>query len=85
MNEWYEQAKRKLEAERNSGSYDRYASAMKGAVYEALDWFCRQDAEFGPLAFSSANSFCAAARAASASTSAQRFTVMWNFTSAPGK
>ena len=46
MNEWYEQAKRKLEAERNSGSYDRYASAMKGAVCEALDGFCRQDAEF---------------------------------------
>ena len=46
MNEWYEQAKRKLETERNSGSYDRYASAMKGAVCEALDGFCRQDAEF---------------------------------------
>ena len=46
MNEWYEQAKRKLEAEKNSGSYDRYASAMKGAVCEALDGFCRQDAEF---------------------------------------
>ena len=29
MNEWYEQAKRKLEAEKGSGSYDRYASAMK--------------------------------------------------------
>ena len=41
MNEWYEQAKRKLEAERNSGSYDRYASAMKGAVCEALDGFCQ--------------------------------------------
>ena len=46
MNEWYEQAKRKLEAERNSGGYDRYASAMKGAVCEALDGFCRQDGEF---------------------------------------
>ena len=46
MNEWYEQAKSKLEAEKNSGSYDRYASAMKGAVCEALDGFCRQDAEF---------------------------------------
>lgn len=32
MNEWYEQAKHKLEAEKSSGSYDRYASAMKGAV-----------------------------------------------------
>ena len=46
MNEWYEQAKRKLETEKNSGNYDRYASAMKGAVCEALDGFCRQDAEF---------------------------------------
>ena len=46
MNEWYEQAKNKLEAEKSSGSYDRYASAMKNAVCEALDGFCRQDAEF---------------------------------------
>lgn len=46
MNEWYEQAKRKLETEKGSGSYDRYASAMKSAVCEALDGFCRQDAEF---------------------------------------
>ena len=46
MNEWYEQAKSKLEAEKSSGSYDRYASAMKGAVCEALDGFCRQDEEF---------------------------------------
>ncbi len=46
MNEWYEQAKHKLETEKGSGSYDRYASAMKGAVCEALDGFCRQDAEF---------------------------------------
>ena len=46
MNEWYEQAAKKLETERNSGSYDRYASAMKGAVCEALDGFCRQDEEF---------------------------------------
>jgi len=46
MNEWYEQAKRKLEAEQASGKYDRYASAMKEAVCEALDGFCRQDGEF---------------------------------------
>lgn len=46
MNEWYERAKSKLEAEKNAGSYDRYASAMKDAVREALDGFCRQDAEF---------------------------------------
>ncbi len=46
MNEWYEQAKRKLEAERNSGSYDRYASAMKGLICEKLCIFCKQDSEF---------------------------------------
>ena len=46
MNEWYISAKEKLETERKSGQYDRYASAMKDAVYEALDNFCRQDGEF---------------------------------------
>ena len=46
MNAWYEQAKNKLEAEKKAGSYDRYAGAMKNAVCEALDGFCRQDAEF---------------------------------------
>ena len=46
MNEWYEQAKSKLDVEKKAGSYDRYASAMKNAVCEALDGFCRQDAEF---------------------------------------
>lgn len=46
MNEWYEQAKSKLEAEKGVGNYDRYASAMKNAVCEALERFCRQDEEF---------------------------------------
>lgn len=46
MNEWYEQAKSKLEAEKKAGSYDQYAGAMKNAVCEALDGFCRQDREF---------------------------------------
>ena len=46
MNEWYEQAMKKLEAEKKAGSYDRYAGAMKDAVYDALEGFCRQDAEF---------------------------------------
>lgn len=46
MNEWYEQAKHKLETERKAGKYDRYASAMKNAVCEALDSFCQQDREF---------------------------------------
>lgn len=46
MNEWYERAVKKLEFEKAAGKYDRYANAMKGAVCEALDGFCRQDAEF---------------------------------------
>ena len=46
MNEWYEQAKRKLKAEKSSGSYDRYAGAMKGLICEKLCIFCRQDSEF---------------------------------------
>lgn len=46
MNDWYKQAKRKLETERTSGQYDRYASAMKDAVCDALDGFCKQDGEF---------------------------------------
>lgn len=46
MNVWYEQAAKKLASEKNSGNYDRYASIMKDAVCEALDGFCRQDAEF---------------------------------------
>ena len=46
MNEWYKQAKSKLEAERKAGKFDRCASAMKDAVCDALDGFCRQDSEF---------------------------------------
>ena len=46
MNEWYMSAKKKLEEERKSGKYDKYAAAMKDAVCEALDSFCRQDGEF---------------------------------------
>ncbi len=46
MNEWYEQARRKLESERASGKYDRYASAMKDDVCKTLELFCRQDGEF---------------------------------------
>lgn len=46
MNEWYEQAKSKLTAEKKSGSYDKHAKIMKDAVYDALDGFCRQDTEF---------------------------------------
>lgn len=46
MNKWYEQATKKLEAEKGSGSYDRYASAMKEFVCAKLDIFCKQDGEF---------------------------------------
>lgn len=46
MNEWYEQAAKKLESEWKSGKFDRYASVMKNAVREALDGFCKQDVEF---------------------------------------
>ena len=46
MNEWYERAVQKLESGKKTGSYDKYASAMKDAVCEALDGFCRQDGEF---------------------------------------
>ena len=47
MNEWYEQAKRKLEAERSSGKYDQYAQVMKERVCETLVFFCQQDREIG--------------------------------------
>lgn len=46
MNGWYERAVEKLKAEEKAGTYDRCAKAMKKAVLEALDGFCRQDAEF---------------------------------------
>lgn len=46
MNEWYEQAAKKLAAEKNTGSYDRYASAMKKLVCEKMIFFSQQDAEF---------------------------------------
>lgn len=46
MNEWYERAKQKLEAEQKAGKYDRYAAVMKEAVCEAMVGFCRQDGEF---------------------------------------
>lgn len=46
MNEWYERAKSKLEAGKNSGGYDRYAGAMKELICEKLCIFCKQDSEF---------------------------------------
>lgn len=46
MNEYYSKAKEKLDAEYKSGSFDRYASAMKKAVRETLETFCEQEEEF---------------------------------------
>ncbi len=46
MNAWYEQAVQKLEAEKSSGKYDRYAQVMKARVCETLEFFCQQDGEF---------------------------------------
>ncbi len=45
-NEWYEQAVKKLEAEKKSAQYDRYAGVMKDRVCETVEFFCQQDAEF---------------------------------------
>lgn len=45
MNEWYEQAKNKLD-EGMKEKLDRYGELMKTAVHDALLDFCRQDDEF---------------------------------------
>lgn len=46
MNEYREQAIKKLEEGCKSGKFDRYAAAMKDAVHEQLIDFCGQDYEF---------------------------------------
>lgn len=46
MNCWYEQAEKKLKAEKKTGSYNRYAAAMKELICEKLFVFCKQDSEF---------------------------------------
>lgn len=46
MNEWYEQAAKKLEDGEKAGSYNRYANAMKSFICEKLCIFCKQDSEF---------------------------------------
>lgn len=46
MSEFLEAAMKKLDGEFKSGSYDKYASAMKKAVREAIETFCKQDEEF---------------------------------------
>lgn len=43
MNEYREQAIKKLEEGCKSGKFDRYAAAMKDAVHEQLIDFCGQD------------------------------------------
>lgn len=43
---WLEAAEKKLKAEKKTGEYDRYASAMKSSVYDKLLDFCRQNDEF---------------------------------------
>ena len=44
--EFFNEAKKKLDRELKSGSFDKYGNAMKGAVHQALLDFCRQDNEF---------------------------------------
>ena len=46
MSEWCEQAIKKLTTGKDTGSYDRYANAMKNFISEKLKIFCRQDEEF---------------------------------------
>ena len=43
---WKEQALERLEVERKTSKYDKYAQIMKDPVCEALADFCRQDEEF---------------------------------------
>lgn len=46
MSVFLDAAMKKLDGEFKSGSYDKYASAMKKAVREAIETFCKQDEEF---------------------------------------
>lgn len=43
---WSEKALEKLEQERRTASYDKYAQIMQSRVFETLMDFCRQDEEF---------------------------------------
>ncbi len=43
---WCDKALEKLERERSTAAYDKYAQVMKDRVCEALTDFCRQDMEF---------------------------------------
>ena len=44
--EYFPQARDKLAGELKSGKFDRYGTAMKQAVHDALLDFCEQDGEF---------------------------------------
>ena len=46
MSQWLSQARDKLAGELKSGKFDRYGTAMKQAVHDALLDFCEQDGEF---------------------------------------
>lgn len=46
MSRYLDEALKKLEEEYKAGSYDKYAAAMKKAVRDAVEDFCRQDEEF---------------------------------------
>ena len=46
MSDFLEKAIAKLDEGHKSGNFDRYATAMKTAVRDALKDFCRQDEEF---------------------------------------
>lgn len=43
---WFKQAKEKMSEQFKAGKFDKYASAMKNAVHDALMDFCSQDEEF---------------------------------------
>lgn len=46
MSQWKKEALEKLAREAENGTFDKYGSAMKTAVRDALAEFCRQDGEF---------------------------------------
>ena len=46
MSGYLDQALKKLDEEYKSGTYDKYANAMKKSVKETVEDFCRQDEEF---------------------------------------
>lgn len=46
MSRYLDDALKKLDEEYKSGTYDKYAAAMKKAVRDAVEDFCRQDEEF---------------------------------------